>query len=168
VPRRGREEGGSEEKRRGAYRSQGQGSGRWSGDGRAGRGRRARGGMRRQREVLGGGAVDGRGPQGEGGGGSNRRVHDARGGGGELGPRLGHRADPRRGGGPAGPRAGGEERERGKDFPFSISYLALNSTPKYFSQITRTQARKSWSSMMQQQKKIFLGFTYTRSRAKSR
>jgi hypothetical protein len=100
------------------------------------------------------------------------------GGGGRAGPATGPpswlgrmqgvgRGGPRQG--EAGWAAAGSRPKGGREnFPFPFSYLALNSTPKYFSQITQPQARKSGSGMMQQPKKIFLGFTYTRYRANSR
>jgi hypothetical protein len=144
------------------------------------RGRRGEGnvreGARGERRVWGKGAADGWGLQGGGGGGSNRRAHGAhgaRGGGGAswaaemAGPRGGGERQAAPGRSRLGrgwkPAQGGRE-----NFPFPFSYLALNSTPKYFSQITQPQARKSWSGMMQQPNKIFLGFTYTRYRTNSR
>jgi hypothetical protein len=67
-----------------------------------------------------------------------------------------------------GGELGRAERREGGFSLYPFSYLALTSLQRYFSRITQPQARKSWSGMMQQPRKIFLGFTYTRYRAKSR
>jgi hypothetical protein len=95
-------------------------------------------------------------------------MEGARGGRGWAAAGLGRGGGGRRPDGPWGASWARLKGGRG-DFPlFPFSYLALTSLQRYFSRITQPQARKSWSGMMQQPRKIFLGFTYTRYRAKSR
>jgi hypothetical protein len=64
--------------------------------------------------------------------------------------------------GNAGPRERGRKR-REKGF----SHFNLFSK-SMFSQIQSTNKRYAWTGMMQQPKGLTLGFTYMRSRAKSR
>jgi hypothetical protein len=74
-------------------------------------------------------------------------------------------------GGPAGPRQEADPGEKGGFFLFFyflFSYnLLLNA---YFMETKQLHTRQinAWLGMMQQPKKIFLGFSHTRSRAKSR
>jgi hypothetical protein len=135
------------------------------GERRRGRERDVRGIEGREREAVLGGGADGWAPPGGGGGCSTtraRRARGQRGGGGGWATKLGRQMDPKWGRGftelghraAAGPRVGGGRgrprqgeagwaaagsRPKGgkREFPLSNSYLALNSTPKYFSQITQ-------------------------------
>jgi hypothetical protein len=65
--------------------------------------------------------------------------------------------------GNTGPRERGEK-EKGKK---GFSHFNLFSK-SMFSQIQSTNKRYAWTGMMQQPKGLTLGFTYMRSRAKSR
>jgi hypothetical protein len=66
--------------------------------------------------------------------------------------------------GDVGPREGGEK-DKGKGKGFSHFNLFSKSM---FSQIQSTNKRYAWTSIVQQPKDLTLGFTYMRSRAKSR
>jgi hypothetical protein len=98
-----------------------------------------------------------------------QRASGARGG--ELGRRASQPKGGRGEGAPAGPRQEADPGEKGGFFLFFyflFSYnLLLNA---YFMETKQLHTREidAWLSMMQQAKKIFLGFSHTRSRAKSR
>jgi hypothetical protein len=156
-----------------AWGGEGAGGRRFPGDGRAGRGRRvARGLEERERERFcgGEGRVIGGAHRGR-----RRRLQPPRaprawGAGGELGPRLGRAGGGGAGRGwePAGPRLEVDQRGgRGKFPNLFISLFSHYSFPSnpllsaYFMEIKQILTREidAWFDMMQQPKKIFLGFT---------